>query len=185
MSAAVSDRRSGEFVHDLGGMLPADPHSAQVKAAFNQFPAAVGAVCALVDGERTGLIASSIAVGVSYDPPMVLFSVRKDSQTWPVLRRAPHIGISILSEHQSAVCQQLSARGQDRFRGLVTESGEAGAVFVQEAISWLDCSIAAVTEAGDHEVVVFRVHAVSVAESANPLIYHQTRFRLLQATCDG
>lgn len=88
------------FGADLGTMLPAEPGSAQIKAVFNGFPAAVGALAALVDGQPHGLVATSVTVGVSYDPPMVLFSVSNDSTTWPRLRRARRIGISVLGEDQ-------------------------------------------------------------------------------------
>jgi flavin reductase (DIM6/NTAB) family NADH-FMN oxidoreductase RutF len=157
-------------------MRRAEPHSMQVKAAFNNFPAAVGAVCAVVGGVPRGLVASSIAVGVSYDPPMVLFSVQKDSATWPHLRQAAHIGVSILSEGQSDICRKLAGPRHERFSEVATHRTEQGSLFVLDAISWLDCSIASVAEAGDHEVVLFRVEAVSVAEATNPLIFHRTRF---------
>jgi flavin reductase (DIM6/NTAB) family NADH-FMN oxidoreductase RutF len=167
------------FGSDPGTMLPASPGSAQVRAVFGGFPAAVGALCALVDGQPQGLVATSMTVGVSYDPPMVLFAVRNDSTTWPRLRSARRIGISVLGEDQGAVCRQIAAKG-DRFAGLRTVTTPEGALFVGGAISWLDCSVASEVLAGDHAVVILRVLAVGHDEQVAPLVFHRSGFPVLR-----
>jgi flavin reductase (DIM6/NTAB) family NADH-FMN oxidoreductase RutF len=171
------------FGTHLGTMLPADPGSAQVRAVFNGFPAAVGALAALVDGQPHGLVATSMTVGVSYDPPMVLFSVRNDSTTWPRLRRARRIGISVLGEDQGAVCQQIASKG-DRFAGVDTLTSPDGALFIGGAISWLGCSVESEVPAGDHAVVILRVHEVGHAEHTRPLVFHRSRFPVLRHADD-
>jgi flavin reductase (DIM6/NTAB) family NADH-FMN oxidoreductase RutF len=163
----------------LPAMLPAEPGSAQVRTVFDGFPAAVGALCALVDGRPEGLVATSLTVGVSYDPPMVLFSVRNDSTTWPRLRRAPLIGVSVLGEDQAAVCRQIAAKG-DRFAGVDTLTSPDGALFVDGAISWLRCSIEREVPAGDHAVVILRLHEVGHAQHTRPLVFHRSRFPVLR-----
>lgn len=167
------------FGRDLMTMRRAIPHSAEVRAAFNNCPAAVGAICAVVDGVPRGMIASSIAVGVSYDPPLVLFSAQKNSRTWPHLRLADRVGISILSEDQGDVCRNLSSRRDDRFEGVAVHRTAEGAMFVHGSTGWLDCTIQSVSDAGDHEVVLFHVLSVSVAEQIKPLIFHRMQFRPL------
>jgi flavin reductase (DIM6/NTAB) family NADH-FMN oxidoreductase RutF len=178
MSAAYADETTG-FGDGVDAMLPAEPGSAQVKATFNGFPAAVGALCATVDGEPEGMIATSMTVGVSYDPPMVLFSVLKDSNTWPRLRRAARIGISVLGEDQGPLCRQLASQG-DRFAGVGTRVTDHESLFIEGAVSWLDCTIESEVDAGDHEVVIFRVHQVGHADDARPLVFHRSAFPVLR-----
>jgi flavin reductase (DIM6/NTAB) family NADH-FMN oxidoreductase RutF len=168
------------FGQDLTVMLPAHPDSDQIRSVFNGFPAAVGALCAVVDGEPRGLVATSMTVGVSYDPPMVLFSVSKTSSTWPSLRRARRIGISVLGEEQGGLCRQLASKGGDRFKDVDTLAGNGGALFVGGAISWLECSIEQEVPAGDHAVVLLQVHAVGHAEQTSPLVFHRSSFPLLR-----
>ena len=74
-----------------------DLDPAQLKEAFGVFPSGVVAVAAEVGGALVGLAASSFT-SVSIDPPLVQFSVANTSKTWPVLRRAEHLGVTILAE---------------------------------------------------------------------------------------
>ena len=176
----LDDRLEVEFGAGLYAVAPALANSEQVRTVFNGFPAAVGVLCAEVDGEPRGMVATSLAVGVSYDPPMVLFSVRNDSSTWPLLRRSSRIGISVLSEDQGIVCRQIAAKDGDRFSGLETKVTDDGSLFVDGALTWMDCEVAGEMPAGDHTVVTFLVHTVSHCRDVTPLIFHNSRFpRLL------
>ncbi|MER5277165.1 flavin reductase family protein [Streptomyces sp. NPDC002809] len=172
MTLAGLDRRFGT---DAAVLAPAVAHSDQVRAVFGGFPAAVVALCAVVDGAPYGMVATSLAVGVSYDPPMALFSARNDSSTWPVLRKAGRIGASVLAEHQGAACRQLAAKDADRFAGLSTRVTGHGPLFVEGASSWMDCEVVGELAAGDHTVITFRIHQVGQGPET-PLLFHDGRF---------
>lgn len=169
-----------EFGNDVRTMAPAIAHSSEVKAVFNGFPAAVGALCAEVDGVPHGMVATSLAVGVSYDPPMVMFSVRNDSSTWPTLRKAGRIGISVLAANQGDVCRQIAAKDGNRFDGLDASISDQGSLFIGGAVTWMDCEIVGELPAGDHTVITFGVHEVSHCRQTPPLVFHNGRFPQLQ-----
>jgi flavin reductase (DIM6/NTAB) family NADH-FMN oxidoreductase RutF len=157
------------------------PEAAQaVTSAFGAFPSGIAALAAEVDGVRVGMVSSSFSVGVSFDPPMVMFSVQNSSTTWPVLKQADSIGISILGSAHDEACYQLSSRKRDRFAGLDLHQPDSGAVFVNDAAVWLECVVRSEIPAGDHHVVVLEVTAVRVAADQDPLIYHGSRFRQLR-----
>lgn len=155
--------------------------AASVKSAFGAFPSGVAALCAEIDGVKVGMVASSFSVGVSFDPPMVMFSVQNSSTTWPTLKTADRIGISILASEHDSACYQLSSRKGDRFAGLDVHQLETGAIFVHDATVWLECVIRSEIPAGDHHVVVLEVTSLRVIEEQEPLVYHGTRFRTLRA----
>ena len=56
--------------------------------------------------------------------------------------------------HQEHVGRQLSARGVDRFAALRWHTSADGAVLLDGASAWLDCSIEREMPAGDHDIVV-------------------------------
>ena len=169
-----------DFGDSLRAMAPALAHSGQVRTVFNSFPAAVGALCAKIDGQPQGLVATSLSIGTSFDPPMTLFSVRKESSTWPSLRAAPRLGISVLGEGQGELCRQISSRSGDRFANVHTTVTEHGAVFVEGAATWLDCEIAHEMPAGDHTVVIFEIHSVGHNRATPPLVFHNGSFPRLE-----
>lgn len=162
----------------LGGVTD-DP--ALVRAAFGGFPSGVAALCAVVDGTPVGMVASSFSVGVSYDPPIVMFSAQNSSTTWPTLRQASRIGISVLGSDHADVCMQLASRSRDRFAGLDTLVTDDGALLVHGATMWLDTRILSETPAGDHQVVLLEVVSLSVEHDIEPLVYQARRFHGLRA----
>ena len=102
------------------------------------------------------------------------------SSTWPVLRKAGHLGVSVLGDHQELVCRQLSARGTDRFAGTSWRATEDGGVLLDGASAWLDCGIERVIPAGDHDIVLLRVHDLEADPQVAPLVFHGSQFRQLR-----
>jgi flavin reductase (DIM6/NTAB) family NADH-FMN oxidoreductase RutF len=94
--------------------------SKMLRAAFGAFPTGVVAVAAKVEGRLVGLAASSFT-SVSLEPPLVSFSVGKHSTTWPDLRRAEHLGVTVLAEDHGALCRQLAGPSQERFTGVALD----------------------------------------------------------------
>jgi flavin reductase (DIM6/NTAB) family NADH-FMN oxidoreductase RutF len=156
------------------------PEPTLLRNAFSHFPSGVAALAARVEGEPTALVASSFTVGVSLEPPLVLFAVQNSSTTWPTLRRAARIGVSVLGENHDAACRQLASKTGDRFAGLDLTETTAGALFVSEAPMWLECEIEAEVPAGDHHVILLRIEALEIQPHINPLVFHQSSFRRLE-----
>ncbi|UPO78390.1 flavin reductase family protein [Arthrobacter sp. Helios] len=159
--------------------LETDLQPTALRRAFGRFPSGIAALCAEIDGVPQGIVASSFTVGVSMEPPLVMFAVQNTSRTWPVLRSAQRIGVSVLGTGHDGVCRQIASRDGDRFAGLELHEAE-GALFLDEAALWLDCSIENEVPAGDHAVVLLRVHGYSTHEDAHePLVFHGSAFRNL------
>ena len=99
----------------------------RLRQAFGVFPSGVVAVAAQVDGTLTGLAASSFT-SVSLEPALVSFSVANTSRTWPTLRRAEHLGLSVLAEHHEDACRRLAGPVEHRFDDLAWSVNDQGAV---------------------------------------------------------
>jgi flavin reductase (DIM6/NTAB) family NADH-FMN oxidoreductase RutF len=146
-----------------------------LRRAFGAFPTGVVAVAAEVDGVRVGMAASSFT-SVSLEPALVSFSIANTSATWPVLRRAPRLGLSVLADHHDQVCRQLAGPARTRFDGLPLHCTEEGAVLLEDAVATFDCSIHREVRAGDHTVVLLQLHAVCDRGAASPLVFHRSGF---------
>jgi flavin reductase (DIM6/NTAB) family NADH-FMN oxidoreductase RutF len=155
-----------------------DPQT--LRSAFGAYPSGVVAVAAQVRGQLTGIAASSFT-SVSIDPPLVSFAVATTSNTWPLLREAAHLGVSILADHHDTVCRQLAGPLEQRFTGLPFRSTHDGAVLLDEAVATFDCSIEQEIEAGDHLIVVLALHRVADGGGSSPLVFHRSGFKRLSA----
>lgn len=149
----------------------------QLRRAFACFPSGVVAVCAHVE-KPVGLVVSSFTT-VSLTPALVSLNMRRESTTWPLLRAAPRLGLSVLAASQEEECRRLAGDPDRRFTETNWRATAAGAVFVEGAGLWLECAFHAEVPAGDHDVILLRVHALRAVSELEPLVFHGSRFRRL------
>ena len=164
-----------------GALVSTDPatlDATTLRNAFAQFPTGVVSLCAEVDGSPVGFAASTF-VPVSLDPPLVAFCVQNSSTTWPRLAARPRIGVSVLGESHEAAVRSLASKTEDRFAGLTLHTTDEGAVFLDGASAWLECAVEQEVPAGDHAVVLMRVHGLRASPEVAPLVFHGSTFRAL------
>jgi len=152
-----------------------DLDAARLREAFGVFPTGVVAVASEVEGQLIGLAASSFT-SVSLEPALVSFSVANTSKTWPTLRQAAHLGVTILADHHGDVCRQLAGPVEHRFDDLVVTTTADGAVTLPDGLAMFDCTIYREVEAGDHTIVLLQLHAIEHADTSQPLVFHRSGF---------
>ncbi|MFD6280422.1 flavin reductase family protein [Streptomyces sp. NPDC060209] len=149
-----------------------------LRGAYGRFPSGVTAVCGLVDGRPAGIAASSFT-SVSLDPPLVSLCVAHTSTTWPALRRASRLGVSVLAEDQGPVARALATRSPDRFTSVDWVAEPPGSVFVLGAALWLECRIVQEISAGDHVIALLGIDRLSPHSAVPPVVFHASTFRSL------
>jgi len=174
MTVTVIDAGSAEgmFVDNTG--LTTDV----LRGAYGRFPSGVTAVCGLVGGQPAGIAASSFTA-VSLDPPLVSVCVATTSTTWPVLRRASSLGVSVLAEDQGPVARALASKTPDRFASVDWVAEPSGSVFVEGAALWLECRIVRQVAAGDHVIALLEVDRLSRHAVVPPMVFHASTFTSL------
>ena len=128
-----------------------------------------------VDGVPLGITIGSFA-SVSLDPPLVGFLPGKSSRSWPRLEAAGNFCVNILGAGQDELCWRFAkepAEGEPhKFNGVDWTAAPSGSPILPGVIGWIDCSIEAVHDAGDHVFVIGRVNAMEHAESVdNAMIF--------------
>ena len=158
---------------DTAGVAPAEAvpsaehlspsEAAHFRRVLGRFPTGVVIVTTEHDGERHGMSCNSFT-SVSLDPPLVAFCPARSSSTWPRIRPAGHVAISILGREHEEISRRFAAKGVDRFAGVEAWNAPSGSPVLKEAIGWLDCSLEAEYDGGDHTIVVARVEALGLRE---------------------
>lgn len=138
---------------------------------LGHFPTGVTVITAIdAAGQPAGFAVGSFT-SVSLDPPLVAFLPGRSSTTFPKVREAASFCVNVLGSHQEEVSRLFATRGADKFSRLAWTPAPSGAPVLEGASAWLDCTIETIHEAGDHLIVVGRVHELDVAHAGPPLVF--------------
>lgn len=170
LSEPLSETRSDRQPVDLPA-VPTALSATELRAAWASIPTPITTVAAVVDGRPTGLIVGSY-VGLSLEPALVAVSIQKTSRSWPLLRDADHLGISVLTRNHQHLVRQLAGPQEHRFDD-ITWQDDRGAVLLEDAAVHLTGHIVNELETGDHVTAVLEVDRVAgQAPSETPLVFH-------------
>lgn len=118
---------------------------------------------------------------VSVDPPLVSFSVMKTSTTYPRIRDTGTFAVNVLSVGQETASNQFARRGTDKWAGITWHPTHEGNPVLDDTLAWLDCTIHAEHDAGDHIIVIGRVLQLGRTndKQPKPLLYFEGQYRTL------
>lgn len=144
--------------------------AARFRQVLGHFPTGVTVITATTADGPAGLAIGSF-FSVSLDPPLVGFCPARTSSTWPRIRAAGRFCVNVLAGDQEDVSRRFAGKDPDKFAGLGWSASLNGAPRLADVVAWIDCTVAAVHEAGDHDVVVGAVEALDVVREAEPLLF--------------
>jgi 3-hydroxy-9,10-secoandrosta-1,3,5(10)-triene-9,17-dione monooxygenase reductase component len=149
------------------------------RGALGCFASGVTIVTTLKDGASAGTTVSAFSA-LSMDPPLVLVSMDRGSNTLAAIRDAGFFGVNILSAEQAGIARKFaSSKGGPKFEGVDWQSEVTGAPLFAENSSTIDCALEMVHDGGDHEILVGRVLFVDCPGETEPLLYFKSAFREL------
>src|SRR6185437_13871161 len=95
--------------------------------ALGKFPTGVVVATArAASGELIGMTMSSFN-SVSLDPPLILFSVHRQTQSFAAWQSISHYAVNVLNEEQEQVSNQFARPGGNKWEGLTILAGGNGA----------------------------------------------------------
>lgn len=155
-------------------------HAAETRV--RQFRSALGAFATGVTivttrtrtGVDVGLTANSFN-SVSLDPPMVLWSLAKSSQSLPAFLESSYFAVHVLAAPQEALSHVFATRGAEKFAGLALERGRGDIPLLDGCSARFQCRTAVKYEGGDHVVFIGEVEAFENFDRP-PLLFHGGRY---------
>lgn len=148
--------------------------------ALGRFPTGV-ALITLMDAGRARAMTVNSFSSVSLDPPLILWSVARDSLRYTAFLEAPEFAVNVLGADQaflSTACAQNDDLGAS---GAQWSVGANGAPLVEGAVARFECSRAAVHEGGDHDIIIGAVTGFDAPRDAPALVFYRSRYAVADA----
>lgn len=149
--------------------------------ALGHFPTGVAVVTAHVRDRSPVPVAMTVTSfnAVSLDPPLVLFSIRRDAASLPHLLAADRFGISVLRQDQSALSSRFADGRSEKWAGIEPIRGATGCPLVGPCLASFECVPFAVHEGGDHRIIIGRVASFEIAGEGAPLVFFRGRYHAI------
>lgn len=151
------------------------------RQALGRFTTGVTIVTATTGGDRStwvGVTANSFT-SVSLQPPMVLWSLGRNSRSFEAFADSTHFAVHVLAENQQELSNRFARTIDDKFGELVCGTGVGGVPLLPECVACFECRTAHVYEGGDHLIFVGEVLNFSHRDRA-PLVFHEGRYAALE-----
>lgn len=144
------------------------------RRALGQFATGVTVIATSAGDELVGMAANSFST-VSLDPPLVLWSIRKESKSVPAFLNNGHFSINVLGEEQMELSALFGRPQADQFGQAKWNPGNHGDPLLEGAIAHFECVQEAVVDGGDHHILIGRVERFARFEGA-PLLFAQGQY---------
>lgn len=144
---------------------------------MGHFATGVTVVASMLDGAPCGMTANAIT-SVSLDPPLLLFCAEHTSDTLKGINQSGFFAVSILDQTYERLSRRFAAIGAKSLEGIAWRTETTGAPVLEDALGWLDCTVWASYEGGDHTIVVGVVEAAD-AHEGKPLVFYRGGYHFL------
>jgi flavin reductase (DIM6/NTAB) family NADH-FMN oxidoreductase RutF len=151
---------------DLRGLMRFVPHNVAVLAVDH-------------DGDRMGVTVSSL-VSLSLEPPLIGVSIGKQASLYELIRNAGAFSLSLLGDGQEDLAQRFAAGRPPlvHWDGVDIREGKY-APLIEGALGWIEASIRAAHDAGDHTFFIADVESVVRGPAPSALMYRDRSFHSL------
>jgi len=96
----------------------------------------------------------------SFDPPMVMMGVRKDSLSHQMIESGRVFVVNFMAKNQQGLAEPFfkpTRRVGDKLNDVPFHPGKNGAPILDEAIGYVECNVVEIAQGGDHSVVIGEV----------------------------
>jgi flavin reductase (DIM6/NTAB) family NADH-FMN oxidoreductase RutF len=176
-------RRAGERDPAPAALPPRaadEEEQRRLRAMLGRFATGVSVVSARHGPLLSGMTANAVA-SISIDPPLMMASINRTSETHGAIIGSHAFSISILAADQRALAecfaQRTTAVKLTRFCDAAWHEAETGSPILEGALAYFDCRIVQRLDAGTHTIFIGEIVAAGYREDAEPLLWFGSHFR--------
>ena len=157
----------------------------EFRQALGQFPTGVTVISANLHGDKPlGITVNSFS-SVSLEPPLVLWSLQKDSDNYAGFEKTDVFSINVLAQTQQAMSMTCAQKGGYAFNSDEYRLGDSGVALLHNAVVSFECRVENWFDGGDHSIIVGRVLSMTKPLNAKPLLFHAGEYGELADKTEG
>ncbi|WP_374968906.1 flavin reductase family protein [Terrabacter sp. BE26] len=160
--------------------MTGEPSPERMRHALGHFATGVTIVTGYdEDGAPVGFVCQSFA-SVSLRPPLVLFCADHRGRSWPRMRKQGRFTVNVLRHDQRELVARFGSSTGARFEGLHWTRSVHGGPSLPGVLVRVHCSVEQVHVAGDHDVVIGRVHDLEEGRPGRPMLFYRGRLTVTE-----
>lgn len=146
-----------------------EDESRNLRHTLGRFVTGVAVVTTRTEAMPTGLTVNSFS-SVSLDPPLILWSLSRDSARLEVFQEAEYFAVNVLAGDQIDLCRHFSSTKDNLFADIAWQPSKHGQPILDGVVASLECQTWKVYEGGDHIIIIGQVLVHNHHDKA-PLIF--------------
>lgn len=147
----------------------------EYRDALGLYPTGVALVTLMHRGSARAMTVNSFA-SVSLDPPLILWSLARDSARYQLFHDAEQFAVNVLAADQHGVATACAQNDDLSAAGAHWSPGQSGAPLVTDTVARFECERHAIHPGGDHDIIVGRVVAFDRPRVAPALVFHKSGY---------
>jgi flavin reductase (DIM6/NTAB) family NADH-FMN oxidoreductase RutF len=154
---------------------------AVLRDVLGHFASGVVVVTARAGAALHGFTCQSFA-SLSLEPPLVSFAPARTSSTWPRIREVGAFCVNVLAADHRELSAGFARPGGtvDKFAGVEWCPAPSGAPVLEGVSAWVDCTLWAEYDGGDHTIAVGHVHDLGADPARLPLLFYRGGYGIEQ-----
>lgn len=145
------------------------------RQALGRFATGVAVITTCtIEGKLEGVTANSFAA-VSLDPPLVLWSLRRNASAFDSFCRSGVFAVNVLAADQRELARHFARSVAEKFASVPFTSGLGGSPIFSGCLTTLECQVQSTTDGGDHLIFIGRVLRAHMRHG-DPLIFSAGKF---------
>jgi flavin reductase (DIM6/NTAB) family NADH-FMN oxidoreductase RutF len=154
------------------------PISSDVYRQVGRAAAGAVSIVATYDHARSEIVALTVSsfVTLSFEPPLVMFAIQHNTDSYASVVTSKSFGVSLLSAEQAEIARLFASQGREQARRTSFSLGQVLQVpLIPGALAQIECRTSEIFMSGDHAIVVGQVEGAST-RTGEPLLYFARQY---------
>jgi flavin reductase (DIM6/NTAB) family NADH-FMN oxidoreductase RutF len=141
-----------------------------LRHALGRFATGVTVITTRTEHGKFEAVTANSFSAVSLEPPLVLWSLRRNAQSLPSFLDSGYFAVNVLAADQCDLSRHFAMQAENKFANLAFSTGLGGCPLLSDTLASFQCSVESTVVGGDHIIFIGRVRQATYRDG-EPLIF--------------